>query len=105
MCPNCQVALVLHRSSNSIACHHCGHREPLPRRCPACASVALARHGAGTERLEHELTEALGDGGFPVFRLDADATGLGERAARTAALGLRPDSPVVLSAARAEVNR
>jgi primosomal protein N' (replication factor Y) len=28
----------------------------------------------GTERLERELGEALGDEGFPVFRLDADVT-------------------------------
>jgi primosomal protein N' (replication factor Y) len=36
--------------------------------------VALARHGAGTERVETELREALGGPGFPIFRLDADAT-------------------------------
>ena len=83
-CPNCEVALVLHRSAGHarsfVACHHCGHREPVPERCPACGSVAVARHGAGTERIEHELREALGEQGFPVFRLDADAAGLQERA-------------------------
>ncbi len=83
MCPNCEVALVLHGPAGFIACHHCGHREPVPSRCRACASVALARHGAGTERLEHELREALGDPGFPVFRLDADATVGKDRMAST----------------------
>ena len=73
-CPNCDVALVLHRVDGFIACHHCGHREPVPPRCPACGSAALARHGAGTERLEHELEEALGGEGFPIFRLDADVS-------------------------------
>lgn len=74
MCPNCEVALVLHRSARSaqIACHHCGHREPVPRHCPACGSGALARHGAGTERLEHELNDVLGGDAFPILRLDAD---------------------------------
>jgi primosomal protein N' (replication factor Y) len=71
-CPDCDVALVLHRAEGAVACHHCGHREVVPSRCGACGSGALARHGAGTERLEHELTEALGGGVFPVFRLDAD---------------------------------
>jgi primosomal protein N' (replication factor Y) len=71
-CPNCDVALVLHRHDGLVACHHCGHREPLPSRCPDCGSAALARHGAGTERIEHELRAALGDTSFPVFRLDAD---------------------------------
>ncbi|HEV3072296.1 MAG TPA: primosomal protein N' [Solirubrobacteraceae bacterium] len=70
-CPHCDVALVLHRSQGLLACHHCGHREPIPERCP-CGSGTLARHGAGTERLEHDLAVALDDGGFPMFRLDAD---------------------------------
>jgi primosomal protein N' (replication factor Y) len=72
-CPECDVALVLHRASVMLACHHCGHREPAPARCAACTSTAVARHGAGTERIAHELAAVLDDGGFPVFRLDADA--------------------------------
>jgi primosomal protein N' (replication factor Y) (superfamily II helicase) len=80
-CPDCDVALVLHRGGGYLACHHCGHREPAPSRCGDCSSTAVARHGAGTERLAHELAGVLDDGGFPVFRLDADAVaaeGVGE---------------------------
>ena len=55
-CPDCDVALVLHRAGGYVACHHCGHREPAPSSCPDCASTSVARHGAGTERLAHELT-------------------------------------------------
>jgi primosomal protein N' (replication factor Y) len=87
MCPNCEVALVLHRSggesglaSGWLACHHCGHHEPVPNRCGACGSTTVARHGAGTERVEHELREAIGDPHFPVVRLDADSAGLDRRA-------------------------
>jgi primosomal protein N' (replication factor Y) len=79
-CPNCEVALVLHRGGSFLACHHCGHREAVPGRCGVCASVSVARHGAGTERIEHELREALGETGFPIFRLDADSTALHQRA-------------------------
>ena len=68
-CPDCDVALVLHRAEGVIACHHCGHREPVPGRCDACGSLAVARHGAGTERIEADLRETLDQ---PVFRLDAD---------------------------------
>jgi primosomal protein N' (replication factor Y) (superfamily II helicase) len=71
-CPQCDVALVLHRASRALACHHCGHRESAPARCGACSSTSVARHGAGTERLAHELEAALDDGRFPVLRLDAD---------------------------------
>ena len=70
-CRQCDVALVLHRASGRIACHHCGHSEVVPPACPDCGSVSLARHGAGTERLEDELTRLLAP--LPVFRLDADS--------------------------------
>jgi primosomal protein N' (replication factor Y) len=90
-CPDCDVALVLHRAEGYIACHHCGHREPAPARCGECASTAVARHGAGTERLQHDLAGVFDDGqrrpgrGFPVFRLDADVVATGERGAISAA--------------------
>src|SRR6185312_14343657 len=71
-CPQCDVALVLHQREGAIACHHCGHRERIPTSCVACHSSSVARHGAGTERIETELLDALGDPGFPILRLDAD---------------------------------
>ncbi len=77
-CPECDVALVLHRAEGSLACHHCGHRESAPERC-ACGSSAVARHGAGTERVQHDLMQALDDGRFPIFRLDADVVSSGGR--------------------------
>jgi len=70
-CPNCDVALVLHRAGGFLACHHCGHRERIPQRCDHCGSLSVARFGSGTERIEAELQEALD---VPVFRLDADTT-------------------------------
>ena len=76
-CPECDVALVLHRAGGYLACHHCGHREATPSSCPDCASRAVARHGAGTERLAHELAAVFDDGDFPVFRLDADVLASG----------------------------
>ncbi|MCW2953991.1 MAG: primosomal protein [Conexibacter sp.] len=71
-CPQCDVALVLHRGERAVTCHHCGHREGVPSACSSCGSVSVARHGAGTERIEQELLDALGDPGFPITRLDAD---------------------------------
>ena len=76
-CPHCDVALVLHRSGGYLACHHCGHREPVPASCCQCSSTSVARHGAGTERLQHDLASVFDDGRFPVFRLDADVLAAG----------------------------
>jgi len=83
-CPQCDVALVLHQRESAIACHHCGHRERIPAACVACGSASVARHGAGTERIETELADALGDPDFPILRLDADTARAGKGAvART----------------------
>ena len=84
MCPNCDVALVLHRAADQLACHHCGHRRRAPSRCDECGSVAVARHGAGTESVEQEFREAFGEE-LPVFRLDADAASGKGRLTRTLA--------------------
>ena len=69
-CPHCDVTLVLHRSARRVSCHHCGHAEAVPKVCPDCDSVSLARHGSGTERLESELGQLLDP--VPVLRLDSD---------------------------------
>jgi primosomal protein N' (replication factor Y) len=83
-CPNCEVALVLHGAQGFLACHHCGHRRRAPSRCGRCGSVAVARHGTGTESIEEELREAFGPE-LPVFRLDADAVAGNGRLAETLA--------------------
>ena len=68
-CPDCDVALVLHRDG-SLRCHHCGHSEAAPEECPVCRSVDLARIGAGTQRLERELAAKVPE--LELIRLDAD---------------------------------
>jgi primosomal protein N' (replication factor Y) len=84
-CPSCDVTLVLHRADGLLACHHCGHREPVPARCDACGSVSIARHGTGTERLESELEGT-------VFRLDA---GIADPARVLAAFEAAPQGVLV----------
>jgi len=69
-CPACDVSLVLHRVSG-LHCHHCGHSEPAPASCPDCGSMTVARTGAGSERIEELIAEAVAP--QPVFRLDADS--------------------------------
>jgi primosomal protein N' (replication factor Y) (superfamily II helicase) len=91
-CPQCDVALVLHRAEGFVACHHCGHRERAPERCTSCSSTSVARHGAGTERLAHELASVLDDGAFPIFRLDADVAA-GAAASSAASAEARAGGP------------
>ena len=96
-CPQCDVSLVLHKDEERLQCHHCGHAEQIPESCPECGSVALARYGAGTERLATLLSGAVAS--MPVFRLDSDsAAGAGGHARSCAASSRR--SPVFWSAPR-----
>ena len=73
-CPNCSVALVLHRAQREeLRCHLCGHREPPRAACVSCSGRKLVALGGGTEKVEEELRALL-----PlarVARLDRDAAG------------------------------
>jgi primosomal protein N' (replication factor Y) len=54
-CPNCTAWLVEHRARRELACHHCGHTEPIPPACPICkAEGTLAPIGPGVERITEE---------------------------------------------------
>ena len=43
-CPNCSVSLTYHRTEQNLACHICGHIEPVPAACPneKCRNSASA---------------------------------------------------------------
>ena len=54
-CPNCTAWLVEHRTRRQLACHHCGHTEPIPGVCPICAACdSLVPIGPGVERITEE---------------------------------------------------
>jgi primosomal protein N' (replication factor Y) len=78
-CTRCSANLVLHLRDRELRCHHCGHRERVPKQCPSCAGTDLAPIGHGTQRVEESLQAA-----FPaarIARIDRDST------ARKGALG------------------
>ena len=87
-CVDCDVALILHRAEGHLACHHCGHRESVPRSCDHCGSVSIARHGAGTERLAAELAGLE----RPIYRLDA---GVADPGAVLAAFAAAPEAVLI----------
>ncbi len=64
-CPNCSAWLVEHRARRALVCHHCGHVERRPDKCPACGTEeSLIACGPGVERLAEEAAEL-----FPEARL------------------------------------
>ncbi|MGD9696897.1 MAG: primosomal protein N' [Thermoleophilia bacterium] len=54
-CPRCDVSLVHHEAPPRLACHHCGHEEPVPGVCPRCHAADVARQGSGAQGLERAL--------------------------------------------------
>jgi primosomal protein N' (replication factor Y) len=69
----------LHRGEGKLRCHYCGRVERAPERCRLCGSDALAQGAEGTERLEEEIRQALGEEARAV-RLDSDTARGGGRA-------------------------
>jgi primosomal protein N' (replication factor Y) len=70
-CPNCAVALTLHRARREeLLCHYCDHHEPRRSKCPHCGEETLVEEGAGTERIESVLGQILP--GARIGRLDRD---------------------------------
>lgn len=71
-CNNCAVSLTYHQRDAELRCHYCGHKDPVPRTCPACGSTKVRTIGFGTEKLEDQLQIF-----FPqsrVLRMDLDTT-------------------------------
>jgi len=69
-CANCSISLTYHRRENSLICHYCDYRAPVPQVCPQCSSEHLYYFGHGSEKIE-----ALVAGQFSnarVVRLDSD---------------------------------
>ena len=71
-CPNCDVSLNLHKVTNCMQCHYCGHTEPIPTRCPNCQSSQIRFLGTGTQKVQEELEELLP--GARILRMDVDTT-------------------------------
>lgn len=69
-CPNCSVALTLHRAGGRVRCHYCNYSKARPSTCVHCAGPYLEAVGFGTERVEHEIAELLP--AATIARLDRD---------------------------------
>ena len=70
-CPNCDISLTYHKSSNTMRCHYCGYGDSKPSKCPSCGETSINDLGVGTQRIEEEL-EKLVDA--KVLRMDYDTT-------------------------------
>ncbi len=71
-CPRCSVSLTVHRGPPALRCHYCGHSEPVPLACLACAHPLQQTRGVGTQQVERVIAER-----YPrarLARMDLDST-------------------------------
>ena len=70
-CPNCDISLTYHKTSDMLRCHYCGYAVKKYLRCPKCYSDDLKDLGLGTQKLEEELNKKYN---AKVVRMDIDTT-------------------------------
>lgn len=71
-CPNCDVAMTYHKTSNLLHCHYCNFVQKNITSCTSCNSDNITSGTIGTQKLEEYLSEI-----FPqasIIRMDADTT-------------------------------
>lgn len=70
-CPNCDISLTYHKSSNMLRCHYCGYATKRKKICPKCQEE-FKDYGIGTEKVEEELKSLIKDA--KIIRMDVDTT-------------------------------
>ncbi|WP_025883003.1 primosomal protein N' [Porphyromonas uenonis] len=110
-CPNCDVGLVYHKSTQSVSCSYCNFSAPAPRACPHCHQSdtptlgkseaptdsnlgAFSIQGYGVERIAEELTLFI-PSEIPILELSASQYYNKESQQRMRQL-IRSDEPAIL---------
>lgn len=70
-CPNCDISLIYHKSTNNLRCHYCGYSTKMTNICPSCKEEAIKDLGLGTEKLESMISKEFN---ARVVRMDLDTT-------------------------------
>lgn len=71
-CPNCDITLTYHKTSNMLRCHYCGYATKIDKKCPECRDDSMSSLGLGTERIEEELNKLFPEDN--ILRMDYDTT-------------------------------
>lgn len=76
-CDACDVPMTYHKylpgqnsAKSSLICHHCGIIKEIPKNCPECKGVSIKYVGAGTQKVEDEVSQLFPDA--KIARVDKD---------------------------------
>ena len=70
-CPNCDISLTYHKTSDCNRCHYCNYSIKSVKKCTECGSDNMKDYGLGTEKLEEELNRMFN---ARIIRMDMDTT-------------------------------
>ena len=70
-CPNCDISLTYHKTSNMLRCHYCGYARRKEKNCKNCHEE-FQEYGLGTEKVEEVLNTLIKNA--KIVRMDIDTT-------------------------------
>ena len=70
-CPNCDITMTYHKTSNMLRCHYCGYAKRKEKECTSCGAF-YKEYGLGTEKVEETLNALVE--GAKTIRMDIDTT-------------------------------
>lgn len=70
-CPNCDITMTYHKTSNMLRCHYCGYARKKEKECSSCGAY-YKEYGLGTEKVEETLKELIPEAN--IIRMDVDTT-------------------------------
>lgn len=70
-CPRCNLYLTYYKSTDKLICRRCNYSIKLPDSCPSCSGSKLIKIGAGTQRIEEEISSVFRQA--KVYRMDYDS--------------------------------
>ena len=71
-CPNCDIPLTYHKTSNIMRCHYCGYGNKKLTICPNCKNDDINEFGMGTQKLQEFIEKKFC--GVRTVRMDVDTT-------------------------------
>ncbi|MBP5445198.1 MAG: primosomal protein N' [Acholeplasmatales bacterium] len=70
-CPNCDITLTYHKTTDKLVCHYCGYKMDKVTECPSCHSNMVKEIGIGSEQVEEQVKKKFNT---TVIRMDSDTT-------------------------------
>ena len=70
-CPNCDITMTYHKTSNMLRCHYCGYAKRKEKECTSCGAY-YKEYGLGTEKVEEVLKSLVENA--KIIRMDIDTT-------------------------------